>query len=347
MDDNNQTNPKEVAENTDLAKQYQQILDQYSQELAKTEPAPAPVTQTPPEPELSKDLPLTEAPPAPPEPPEEAPASESEILPPPPVEPELSPAPEPEILPPPPIVSEISAEPEIPVTSESSLPPKSSGNFFKFLFFISLIIFLGVCGAILFTVISTKQNSASTITPTPETVVPIVSANSCQLNDQTYSVGQSFPAADGCNTCTCQTDLTISCTQKACEATPSVSLVPTKTATSSAKITPTKVITTPTVTPIADSGPLSTILTSINTQLKSSYKEITLDNGKTWSVNLTKSYSKANVTVMEKAITDFGLMLQADLSGVSGSDWKNVYAKTADTCTLQYLQSVLTLSCGN
>lgn len=347
MDDNNQTNPKEVAENTDLAKQYQQILDQYSQELTKTEPAVEPVKaadtnsepepvpapeapiEIPSEPELTPDLPLVDAPIEVPTPP-------------------VSSVSEPDILTPPPIVAESPIASEIPVSSELTTSPKTSGGFFKFLFFISLIIFLGVCGAILFTVISSKQNSTSTAIPTTvEMVAPTVaSTNVCQLNDQNYPVGQSFPAADGCNTCTCQSDLTISCTNEVCEATPSVSLVPTKVATSSAKITPTKVI-TPTLVPLTDSGPLKTILASINTALKTAYKETSLDNGKTWSVNLTKSYSKANTIVMEKALTDYGLMLQSDLSGSAGADWKDVYVKTADTCTLQYLQSVLTLSCGN
>jgi hypothetical protein len=194
MDDNNQPNTPQPAEDTDLAKQYQEILDNYSKELAKNPPVPAPEAApvAPPEPEPTADIPLTEVPPAPP------------ISNPEPVE---------GPLPPP--------APEIPTVSQPK--PTSSGGFFKFLFFISLIIFLGVCGAILFTVISSKQNSVSTITPTP-VAIPTVISKVCQLNDQSYLVGQSFTAADGCNTCTCNSDLTIACTTLACVATPTASI---------------------------------------------------------------------------------------------------------------------------
>ena len=191
-------------ENTDLAKQYQDILDQYSKELAAK-----PITETSiPEPEIPSSIPITEVP-----------------LPPPPI------VPEPALLVPPPPVVE-STPP--PVSASVVSRPKQS-NFFKILFFISLLIFLSVCGAILFTIISANQNGAKpTPTPVSQTPTPTISTNVCQLNDKTYPVGQSFWAADSCNTCTCTADLTIVCTQKACAATPSVKLTPTKSATSSA-----------------------------------------------------------------------------------------------------------------
>ena len=38
----------------------------------------------------------------------------------------------------------------------------------------------------------------------------------CQVDGVYYEAGQSFPAPDKCNTCTCQADGTIACTKKAC-----------------------------------------------------------------------------------------------------------------------------------
>jgi hypothetical protein len=38
----------------------------------------------------------------------------------------------------------------------------------------------------------------------------------CGYEGQRYEAGQSFPAADGCNTCTCELDGSISCTEIAC-----------------------------------------------------------------------------------------------------------------------------------
>jgi hypothetical protein len=106
--------------------------------------------------------------------------------------------------------------------------PPSSSKFAKTFFFISLIIFLAVVGAIAYNLI--KDQSASSIPSNPDKIIvdqdsdePSVSAQNCVINDQTYSINQSFAAADGCNTCTCQADGTIACTELACELTPSES----------------------------------------------------------------------------------------------------------------------------
>ena len=106
--------------------------------------------------------------------------------------------------------------------------PPSSSKFAKTFFFISLIIFLAVVGAIAYNLI--KDQSASSIPSNPDKIIvdqdsdePSVSSQNCVINDQTYSINQSFAAADGCNTCTCQADGTIACTELACELTPSES----------------------------------------------------------------------------------------------------------------------------
>lgn len=38
----------------------------------------------------------------------------------------------------------------------------------------------------------------------------------CRVDGREYEVGERFPAADGCNTCTCEEDGRIACTEIAC-----------------------------------------------------------------------------------------------------------------------------------
>lgn len=181
-------------QDSDLAKQYQDILDQYSKELA-SKPTADSNSDTVPEPEISADIPLTEVPPPPPQ----------TSFPPP--APNLPPPPTPTYIPP--VAAPIVSQPR-------------PNNFFKILFYLSLLIFLGVCTAIIYTLFfnnPTKKSSSSADTSSP---TPTISTQSCQLNNQTFAVDQSFWAADGCNTCTCLSDLTISCTTKICPTTPTV-----------------------------------------------------------------------------------------------------------------------------
>lgn len=135
--------------------------------------------------------------------------------------PEFQPQSEPLNLTSPPIPEAI-----IPSTPPPSLPKEN--KFFKYLFFLSLLIFLGVLSAIAYSFINT-QKPFDTSSNTP-TIAPTMSPELfCEINEQEYTVGQSFAATDGCNTCICNPDLTISCTEESCEATPSVSLTPTST----------------------------------------------------------------------------------------------------------------------
>jgi len=41
-------------------------------------------------------------------------------------------------------------------------------------------------------------------------------AKTCKMGDKTYTVGQTFPSDDGCNTCSCDPDGNIACTAMAC-----------------------------------------------------------------------------------------------------------------------------------
>ncbi len=42
--------------------------------------------------------------------------------------------------------------------------------------------------------------------------------NTCEYNGQSYSEGESFPATDGCNTCTCGPEGQVGCTKIGCSA---------------------------------------------------------------------------------------------------------------------------------
>ncbi len=252
MDQSDNSIPNQPSEQNDLAKQYQDILDRYSEELAKLPPpdisepianidqntnseisteltpetnqetiSPEPVDQTTPDTPISPDVTLTEIPP-----PETVP-SPTPIVDAPPYQPNII-----ENLPPP-VIPTVDL-PSTNVNSEINLPVKKSGGFFKFLFYLSLIIFLGVCGAIAyslffagsFTLTPPSKNTEISVTPSPAV------GNVCELNEKKYGIGESFEAADGCNTCTCTADLLFVCTENVCDITPT-----TPPATSSAKPT--------------------------------------------------------------------------------------------------------------
>lgn len=207
----------EVGENTDLSKQYQDILNQYSKELQSVETKnestsaePAPVAAPP----IAEPLAPMSVPVMAPEP---TPPVFSEPVP---------------VLVPPLETPVVTSLPPMP----SSLPPVVAGlapvanspkNIFKYFFFISLLVFLGVFGMIIYTVLSVAANPTPAVvsdnsptggpTNTPDT------GKFCETNDKKIPTGESFPAVDGCNTCTCGDDLTISCTEKDC----SVTLSPT------------------------------------------------------------------------------------------------------------------------
>lgn len=38
----------------------------------------------------------------------------------------------------------------------------------------------------------------------------------CEYNGETYEKGESFPAEDGCNTCTCEEKGAVACTEMGC-----------------------------------------------------------------------------------------------------------------------------------
>ncbi|MBP9817687.1 hypothetical protein KBC75_02925 [Candidatus Shapirobacteria bacterium] len=111
-----------------------------------------------------------------------------------------------------PMISERSAVVSPAIVSEST------PVFIKFLFFISLLVFLGVLSAIGYNFYRSMSGSSPVVAlPTALPTQPVL-GETCLLNDTNYQVDESFPSADGCNTCSCTKDLTITCTDKACDA---------------------------------------------------------------------------------------------------------------------------------
>ncbi|HWS48508.1 MAG TPA: hypothetical protein VN174_00475 [Candidatus Methanoperedens sp.] len=135
--------------------------------------------------------------------------------------------------------------PSPPMTSDSFIPPAphpiniapdievpKENHFFKYLFFFSLIIFIVVAALLAYSFYRTQKSTTdvkSVPTNTPPTGLP---ASKCLINGEEYDIGQSFPASDGCNTCSCDKDLLIACTTMACDA--SNSATPTESTTISA-----------------------------------------------------------------------------------------------------------------
>jgi len=112
---------------------------------------------------------------------------------------------------------------EIPYLDDkdSSSDEKSGPNIAKIFFIFSLVVFLSVLGLIAYNLFKDQSSLPTSELPPPLLTSPTqVPPGSCVLNDKVYEFGQSFSAADGCNTCTCTEDQKIACTEMACEATP-------------------------------------------------------------------------------------------------------------------------------
>jgi len=123
-----------------------------------------------------------------------------------------------------------------------SSPPKTSNSLFKVLFIIALVIYILVLASLAFTYFKSQKNSSTINDLSSKTSpTPTISSGTCLLNEKTYQIRESFTAADGCNTCTCESQNVISCTDKTCTVTPTPTV--TKTATKSATTVPTKTIT--------------------------------------------------------------------------------------------------------
>ncbi len=143
------------------------------------------------------------------------------------------------------------APPPVSQTPNSSLPPLpllepnrqqlettashpspvsgSTPSFLKVVFYFSLFLFLTIASLVGYSFYQkfTKlpgpaPSPISTPTPNnPEANSPPPSADQtgCLVNDQSYNFGQTFPASDGCNTCTCNELGQVTCTLMACSST--------------------------------------------------------------------------------------------------------------------------------
>ena len=213
-------------------------------------------------------------------------------------------------------------------TTITDLPPvnttPSGSNVFKYLFFVSLLIFLGVAGAVAYTVIN--NSSASTPTTVKPTISQVNSAVSptvdpskiCQVNDKQYKIGESFKGKDGCNTCTCQSDLTISCTDLACS---------TKTASPSATMTA--------KTP-------AEVLAAVNKALKTAFKPVvvtaadaTISGVPAGSQKLDlKILAKTEVATVRQVLAKYGFTLNPS-SAAESSGWTETYTSASLSCIFQ------------
>ena len=213
---------------------YQDILDKYAESISskdnpvvpegkiKPEPELEPINPpepilTPEEEEVVKSQPLVES--------EEAPLNPPQI--------EAPPTPE-AIIPPPVAEAIIPPSPQIELPPDSpEITPKKENHFFKYLFFFSLIIFIIVLVLVVISFInSQKPISSSREIPKNNLSPTSVPTDFCELNDQKYDIGSTFPADDGCNTCTCGQDKIVNCTTNTCD------LNPTKSVTSSPSAKP-------------------------------------------------------------------------------------------------------------
>ena len=208
---------------------YQDILDKYAESINSKEDHQIPEEKIKPEPELE---PIN-----PPEPiltPEEEEVVKSQ----PPIEPEEAPLnppeevinppqieapPAPEAITPPPVTEAIiPPSPQIELPPDASeITPKKENHFFKYLFFISLIIFIIVLVLVVISFLNSQKPISSSREIPKNNISPTsMPADFCELNDQKYLIGATFTADDGCNTCTCGEDLTVTCTTNTCDLTP-------------------------------------------------------------------------------------------------------------------------------
>jgi hypothetical protein len=128
-------------------------------------------------------------------------------------------------------------------SSETIAPPPtpSSSKFLKTIFIISLIIFLAVVGLLVYFMFFNKPVSTG---PVDNNSVPTdVPEVACELNGVEYRLGESFPSADGCNTCVCQSPDVIACTERAC-ANVTTALINTATTSSVSTLSPEKTVQT-------------------------------------------------------------------------------------------------------
>jgi hypothetical protein len=137
---------------------------------------------------------------------------------------------------------EIKAQIEKILTDDNASSTSSKPKFdFKKLFFFSLIIFFLIGGGwiyFLFFYSPTNNNSNINTDDISATPTEIIYEEVCELNGNTYQVGESFASADGCNTCSCASVGVISCTEMDCSLIPATTSAIKSATSSNEKIIP-------------------------------------------------------------------------------------------------------------
>jgi hypothetical protein len=133
-------------------------------------------------------------------------------------------------------VEDLDLPPVSPVAQTTMGAPKNN-NIFKISFFISLFVFICIVVGIGFNLLNSNQKTEEVVSTPEITATPTAVLSICSLNDKQYQENESFPSADGCNTCSCAANGNIVCTEKACDSTVSATskITPTKTATTSSQ----------------------------------------------------------------------------------------------------------------
>lgn len=127
-------------------------------------------------------------------------------------------------------VPQISVQPNVTILPDTPHPVLvHAANFFKLTTIASFLLFCLVFVKIFYNLYRYQNVKIplNGIRPTSTISVPVTTVTPspiCTLNDQSYQLGQSFLAADGCNTCSCQSDGSIVCTQMSC---PTITATPT------------------------------------------------------------------------------------------------------------------------
>jgi len=152
-------------------------------------------------------------------------------------------------------INRLLTEDETKSDNSVATSPVKKSSIGKVFFVFALILFLIIAAGLAYflflvpsnTTKNKTDNSTPSVTPTLSEINDNSSSESgtCELNDKTYQIGESFQSADGCNTCTCSSAGVITCTEMACSGTPTVTsttkttITPTKVATPSIKLSPT------------------------------------------------------------------------------------------------------------
>jgi hypothetical protein len=242
-----------------------------------------------------------------------------------------------------PVENTSSAQPEIP---EFENPPiqnedKKPSPITKYFFIISLLIFLATAFGVGYTFFRSQglKKSLEVNPPGGHQSSEVESNATCVLtDDQKYSANETFAAADGCNTCTCLENGTITCTENTCDGTTKggVENDSTSNTESTLKIDLETILSEQKVEASISDAKLAWIMNGTETQL----------SGYTFSVDI--QMSKTKILSLKKAILDkFTLKLSQDNPGGESLASVENYESTIIACTFTSNEERLSITCAN